>query len=91
MIEAKQITTNTDRASGKGLQPLLVGAKDLAPMLGISVPTLWRWDSGGLVGPAGVKICGRRLWSLAEIKEWIAVGMPDRESWRALQAEKSRV
>jgi len=91
MISTKQPPTNHKGATGNGLEPLLVGAKDLARMLGISVATFWRWDSGGALGPAGVRKFGRRLWSIAEIKEWIAAGMPDRETWRALHAGKTRV
>jgi hypothetical protein len=62
---------------------LTVGAKDLARMLGISQATLFRWDAAGLLGPTGHKIAGRRLWPVAEVKAWVAAGMPDRVGWTA--------
>ena len=67
------------------LEPLAVGARDLARILGISEATLWRWDAGGELGPGGVKKRGRRLWCVAEVKEWVAAGMPSRDAWLALK------
>jgi hypothetical protein len=66
------------------VEPLVVGAKDLARILGISVATLFRWDSSGLLGPGGHKIGGRRLWSVAEARAWVAAGMPERVIWLAI-------
>jgi predicted DNA-binding transcriptional regulator AlpA len=64
-------------------EPLTVGAKILAGMLGISVATFWRWDSSGELGPPGIKKGGRRLWPLAEVRAWVAAGMPNRRTWLA--------
>ena len=66
------------------LEPLAVGIKDLARLLGISVATLERWNDSGELGPAGIKKGGRRLWPLAEVREWVAAGMPRRETWLAM-------
>jgi predicted DNA-binding transcriptional regulator AlpA len=68
---------------GPDLEPLAIGIKDLARLLGISVATLERWNDSGELGPGGIKKGGRRLWPLAEIKEWVAAGMPRRETWLA--------
>lgn len=38
-------------AGGLVLEPLTVGAKDLARVLGISPATLFRWDAAGFLGP----------------------------------------
>jgi len=67
------------------LEPLLIGVKELAPLLGISEPTLERWRASGRLGLPGIKMGGRRLWPMAEIREWVESGMPDRETWLALR------
>jgi predicted DNA-binding transcriptional regulator AlpA len=78
------------KARGPCPEPLLVGGKDLARLLGISTATFWRWDSSGELGPAGIKKGGRRLWALAEVREWVAAGMPGRQTWLALRAAANR-
>jgi predicted DNA-binding transcriptional regulator AlpA len=75
--EAKQSVT-------LALEPLVVTTEELAQLLRISVATLDRWRDSGRLGPPGNKIGGRRLWALTEIREWIARGMPPRETWLAL-------
>jgi hypothetical protein len=76
------VDTETDRPNHT---PLAAGAHDAAKMLGISVTTLWRWDAGGLLGPSGTKIGGRRLWPIAELTTWVAAGMPRRQEWNAIK------
>jgi len=71
------------------LEALAVGARELARMLGISEATLWRWDSSEEFGPAAIKKLGRRLWPVAEVREWVVVRMPRRETWNALQAQRN--
>jgi predicted DNA-binding transcriptional regulator AlpA len=70
------------------VEPLVVGAKDLALLLAISEPTLWRWQSSGELGPTGILKRGRRLWPMAEIKAWVAADMPRRDAWLAMRAGK---
>jgi len=72
----------TDRPA---IEPLLVGAKDLARILAISEATLLRWDQTGELGPEGIKKLGRRLWPVAEVRAWVAAGMPVRERWLTLK------
>ena len=78
-------STKKMEPSKSGLEPLLVGAQDLAEMLGISEATFWRWDAAGELGPPGIKKWGRRLWPLAEVKAWVSSGMPSRETWLAMK------
>jgi hypothetical protein len=75
-----------EKAHGE-LEPLAIGTKDLARLLGISVATLERWNDSGELGPAGIKKGGRRLWPVAEVRAWVDAGMPRRETW---QAQKNR-
>jgi excisionase family DNA binding protein len=74
---------------GSALEPLAVCTKELARLLAISVATLERWNNSGKLGPPGIKIGGRRLWPLAEVREWVNAGMPDRETWLALKRSTS--
>jgi hypothetical protein len=67
------------------MEPLAVGKHDVARLLGISVPTLERWESSDKLGPAGIKKGGRKLWPLAELKAWVAAGMPERQAWLAIR------
>jgi hypothetical protein len=73
------------RSGAIAMEPLAIGAKHLANLLGVSLATVHRWDAGGLLGPAGNKIGGRRLWPVAEVRAWVAAGMPDRATWLALK------
>ncbi len=71
------------RPEAHGIEPLAVGRDQVAVLLSISTPTLDRWDSSGLLGPVGVRKAGRKLWSLAELREWVQAGMPGRKEWLA--------
>jgi hypothetical protein len=68
------------------LEPLAVGREQVAALLSIGVATLDRWDAAGLLGPVGAKKGGRKLWSLAELREWVQAAMPCRKEWLARRA-----
>jgi predicted DNA-binding transcriptional regulator AlpA len=72
------------------LEPLLVGREQVAALLSISLPTLDRWDSSGRLGPAGVRMGGRKLWLLSELREWAAARMPCRREWQTRRAAERR-
>ncbi len=67
--------------------PLVVDAKRLAPMLCIGVRTLRTWDALGKV-PTPVRIGGRVVWRVDEIRAWLDAGAPDRETWDARRAAR---
>jgi excisionase family DNA binding protein len=54
---------------------LLLTAKELAAMLGISKRTLWRLLSAGKVSKP-VRFGRNTRWRVAEVKEWIDLGCP---------------
>lgn len=62
--------------------PLAVDAKRLARMLGLGVKTIRSHHAAGKL-PAPVRLGGRVLWRVAEIKAWLAAGCPDRATWTA--------
>ena len=55
--------------------PLLIDAKAVALLTGLSVRTVWRFASCGKIPPP-LPVGGRRLWRRAEIVEWVAAGCP---------------
>ena len=65
--------------------PLLVGGRELAALLRIGLRTLRSMDAAGKM-PRPVRISHSVRWSLAEIRDWIDAGAPDRETWTAIRA-----
>jgi hypothetical protein len=74
------------RPQAPTLEPLAVGREQVAALLSIGLATLDRWDAAGLLGPVGARKAGRKLWSLAELRDWVQAGMPGRREWLAHRA-----
>lgn len=54
--------------------------KAVAKMLASGVDAVLReYDAGRL--PAPLLVCGQAVWRIAEIRQWVAAGCPDRASW----------
>ena len=78
----------TAPASALGaVQPLLVGAAVAGRMCGRSEASWWRDHAAGRV-PAPVRLGGRTLWRVCELREWVDAGCPDRRTWEPLQAAR---
>ncbi len=69
------------------IEPLAVGPKQAAELLGLSESTFHAHCTAGLIGPQGAKIGKRRLFSVEELRNWIADGMEPRRKW--LQRKES--
>lgn len=55
---------------------ILVPAKTVARMLGVSERTIWRMVSAGkLMSP--IKVSGNTRWRRQEIEDWISSGCPE--------------
>jgi len=67
--------------------PLTADAKRLAVMLDIGLRTVRTHDAAGKI-PRPVKIGGRVLWVLDEIRAWLATGAPDRATWERIRATR---
>lgn len=65
--------------------PLVVDAKRLATLLGCALRTIWTWNAAGKV-PEPLRIGGRVVWRMDEIRAWLEAGAPDRETWAAIRA-----
>jgi predicted DNA-binding transcriptional regulator AlpA len=66
-------------ASGQAV--LLTDIKGLERMLGRDERSLWR-DLGAGKIPAPIKLGRLTKWRVADIREWIAAGCPDCNSWK---------
>jgi predicted DNA-binding transcriptional regulator AlpA len=69
-------------------EALLVSADVAGRMCGRSEASWWR-DHAARRIPAPVKLGGRTLWRVAELRRWVDAGCPCRSAWEAL--EKSRL
>lgn len=66
---------------------LLADARRLAVLLCAGVRTVRTWDAAGKL-PKPLRIGGRVVWRVDEIRAWIDAGAPDRESWEARRAAR---
>jgi predicted DNA-binding transcriptional regulator AlpA len=78
---------DTDPPADPTGSPLVVDARRLAQLLCVGLRTLRTWDAGGRL-PAPVRIGGRVLWRLDEIRAWLDAGAPCREDWDAIRAAR---
>lgn len=62
----------SDQASGASL---IIRAKVVATLCGVSERTIRRWADTGLLPPP-VKLPGVRRWRRAEIEAWVEAGCP---------------
>jgi prophage regulatory protein len=69
------------------IAPLVADAKGLAKLLGLGVRTIRTHDAAGKL-PQPVKLGGRVVWRLDEIRAWLDAGAPDRATWAALRAAR---
>jgi predicted DNA-binding transcriptional regulator AlpA len=61
-----------------------VDARRLAKLLCLGLRTIRTMDAGGKL-PRPVRIGGRVLWSVTELRAWLAAGCPDRETWELMK------
>jgi prophage regulatory protein len=79
--------TNADPPADPVGPPLVVDARRLAAMLCAGIRTVRTWDAAGKL-PGPVRIGGRVVWRVDEIRAWLAAGAPDRETWAAVRAAR---
>lgn len=66
----------------QSLKPLVVDARRLAKLLGVGLRTVRTWDAAGKL-PKPIKLGGRVLWRVKEIRAWLSADAPERASWEA--------
>src|SRR5438128_158512 len=67
---------------GPIVQALLVSAEVAGSMCGRSEASWWR-DHAAKRIPAPVKLGGRTLWRVDELRRWVEAGCPVRSVWEA--------
>lgn len=65
-------------------QALLVGRLGSAKVCGTSPRTWDRLTAGGKT-PRAIRLGGRPMWRVDELREWIAAGCPDRKTWEVIR------
>ena len=75
------------RKRRRPLSPLVADARRLAKLLCAGVRTVRTWDAAGKL-PAPIRIGGRVVWRVREIRAWLAAGAPNRETWAAMCAAR---
>jgi predicted DNA-binding transcriptional regulator AlpA len=71
------------------LEPLLVSAKSLAKLLGVSLRTIRAMDRAGRL-PAPLRLSpGCVRWRYTEILGWLNGGCPTRQAWEARRDARS--
>lgn len=79
------VTNHADPPADSADLPLVVDARRLAKLLCAGIRTVRTWDAAGKL-PAPLRISGRVLWRVDEIRAWLAAGAPDRATWEARNA-----
>ena len=67
------------------LHPLVVDARGVAELLGVSRSLVFKLDSQGRL-PRGIRLGKRKVWFVEELRDWLRAGAPSRERWEAIKA-----
>ena len=62
--------------------PLMVGKAEAAALVGIS-ESLWQNLVRTAQVPRPIRLASRVLWSVEELRAWVAAGCPPRDRWEA--------
>lgn len=73
------------RTRRRKLPLLAVSAKGVAKLLSTGLRTVRTWDAGGKL-PRPVRVGAKVLWSVSELRAWLAAGCPPREDWECRKA-----
>jgi predicted DNA-binding transcriptional regulator AlpA len=74
----------SDPAADPAGMPFVVDARRLAGLLCCGLRTVRLWHAAGRL-PAPIRLGGRVVWRVDEIRAWLNAGAPDRETWATLR------
>jgi predicted DNA-binding transcriptional regulator AlpA len=70
-------------AGAHSVAALVADAKALAELLGgVGLRSIRTWDAAGKL-PRPIRLGGRVVWRIDEIRKWLAAGAPDRATWES--------
>ncbi len=84
MVTKERKMLDGQQRSDSGVDPLLVDCKTAAGMIGVGVSTFYAMDRSGELGPLGIRLRRRRLWSREELAAWVRAECPPRTIWAAM-------
>lgn len=88
MADTLPITPPARKSSRRNrIPPFVADARRLARLLGCGLRTVRTWDAAGKL-PAPIRLGGRVVWRLDEIRAWLRAGAPKREQWEAIKAAR---
>jgi predicted DNA-binding transcriptional regulator AlpA len=64
-------------------EPLLIGLRELARLLGVSKATAERMKAAGRLPRPLELSSGCHRWRLSEVRQWVEAGAPPRREWEA--------
>lgn len=65
--------------------PLAVTTKEAARLCSISERHFLNLDENGRLGPRAIRLGNCVRWSVAEIRDWMNAGCPERSRWDAMR------
>jgi excisionase family DNA binding protein len=68
---------------------ILLTLKQLCTLLATTSATVTRLRAAGKL-PQALRLGGQLRWNAAELRAWIAAGMPARAEWEARQKSRAR-
>ncbi len=77
------------RKRRRKFSPLVVDANRLAKLLSAGVRSIRTWDAAGKL-PEPIRIGGRVVWRVQEIRAWLEAGAPNRDEWGARTASRQK-
>jgi predicted DNA-binding transcriptional regulator AlpA len=80
----EQVATRLSERPDAGPKSLLVKRREAAKLCGVSLATWDRLDAAKKT-PAAVRLGQAKLYSVAELIDWINHGCPDRKTWQAMR------
>lgn len=66
------------------IEPILIDAKSASASCGVSRSLWLQWDCIG-ANPRPVRLGGRVLWAVTDLRAWAAAGCPSRETFEQMK------
>jgi predicted DNA-binding transcriptional regulator AlpA len=80
-----QPTADSAQSVIDAIEPLLIDTAEAARAVGISSASWFRLKSAGKT-PGSIKLGGRVLYRLADIRSWVAMGCPPKKEFEIRRA-----
>jgi len=65
-------------------EPLAIDAAEVGKLFGVSERHVWAMNSRGRL-PRPIRLGRAVRWRVAELRDWLAAGCPERSRWEAIR------